>query len=313
MRIETSTLPKIIALVGPTASGKTEWGIKLAKKFDGEVICADSRQIFKHMTVGTAKPQGEWKYTGLRRVYMIDGIPHHLIDFLNPGKVFTAAEFRDRAMKHIKTIVRAGKLPIIVGGTGLYIEALTDNFHIPRIPPNKKLRASFEEKSAPELFSWLQNLDPDMALTIDIHNKRRLIRALEVCILSGKQFSKQKKKGDKIFNILKIGISVPRDELYTRIEKRVDMMIADGLEDEVKYLVKQKYGWSLPSMSGIGYRHFRPLLEGTATLGAVIEQLKRDTRRYAKRQMTWFKRDQEIHWCHTIDEARKEIKNFLAS
>ena len=313
MREEISSLPKIIAVVGPTTSGKTEWGLRIAKKFNGEVICADSRQIYKHMNIGTAKPAGEWKYTGLRRVYMVEGIPHHLIDFLNPGKVFTAAEFRDRAMKHIKKIIRAGKLPIIVGGTGLYIEALTDNFHIPRIPPNKKLRVSFEEKSTEELLAWLQNLDPDMALTIDAQNKRRLIRALEVCILSGKQFSKQKKKGDKLLNILTIGIAVPRDVLYQRIEKRVDTMIAEGLEDEVKYLVKQKYGWNLPSMSGIGYRHFRPLLEGTSTLDNVVEHLKRDTRRYAKRQITWFKRDQEIRWCDTIDEARKEIKDFLVS
>lgn len=311
MRKETSNLPKIVALIGPTTSGKTEWGLKLAKEFGGEIICADSRQIYRHMTVGTAKPRGEWKFVGLRRVYHIDGIPHHLIDFLNPGKIFTAAEFRDRAIKHIKEIVRSGKLPIIVGGTGLYVEALLTNYTIPRVPPNRKLRASFEEKTNEELVAWLGKLDPDAAASIDPHNKRRIIRALEVCILSGGQFSKQKKKGEPIFNALKLGISVPREALYERIEKRIEEMIKDGLVDEVSYLVKQKYGWNLPSMSGIGYRQFKPYFERNMTLDAVIFQLKKDTKKYAKRQITWFKRDREIHWCTRYDEASKKVTVFM--
>ncbi len=311
MRQETSTLPKIIALVGPTTSGKTEWGLRLAKKFNGEIISADSRQIYRYMTIGTAKPRGEWKFVGLRRVYHVDDIPHHMIDFLNPGKSFTAAEFRDRAMKHIKAITREGRIPIIVGGTGLYIEALTSNYSIPRVPPNKKLRAGFEEKSTEELITWLGQFDPDAAATIDPHNKRRIIRALEVCILSGKEFSKQKKKGDQLFNVLKLGICVPREELYNRIEKRIDYMIEHGLEAEVAFLAKHKYGWNLPSMSGIGYRQFKPYFEHAATLSDVRHQLKRDTKKYAKRQLTWFKRDNEIQWCYTFDEARKKVKTFL--
>jgi len=313
MRAETSVLPKVVVLVGPTTSGKTEWGLKLAQKFNGEIICADSRQIYRYMTVGTAKPRGEWRFSGLRRVYYIDNIPHYLIDFLNPGKTFTAAEFRDRAMKHIKAITRAGKLPIIVGGTGLYIEALTNNYSIPRVPPNKKLRAGFEEKTTAELISWLGQFDPDAAASIDPHNKRRIIRALEVCILSGKQFSKQKKKGDPLFNVLKLGISVSREELYARIDTRVDMMITDGLEKEVRYLVKQKYGWNLPSMSGIGYRQFKSYIDHKITLEEAIANLKQDTREYAKRQLTWFKRDHEIQWCTNLGEAEKKISDFLSA
>lgn len=312
MRTETSTLPKVVAIMGPTTSGKTDWGLKLAKDFNGEVICADSRQVYKYMTVGTAKPRGEWKFVGLRRVYHIDGIPHHLIDFLSPGKAFTAAEFRDRALKHIKAITRAGKLPIIVGGTGLYIDALVNNYTIPRIPANKKLREGFEEKTAAELLSWLGKLDPDAAASIDQYNKRRIIRALEVCILSGKQFSKQKKKGDPIFNILKFGIAIPREQLYERIDARVDRMITEGLEKEITYLVKQKYGWNLPSMSGIGYRQFKAYFEGSRTLDQVVSQLKQDTRNYAKRQMTWFKRDRDIIWCKNIQEAETALKSFLS-
>ncbi len=311
MTNETALLPKVVVLVGPTTSGKTDWGLKLAKEFNGEVICADSRQIYRHMTVGTAKPLGEWKFVGLRRVYHIEGIPHHLIDFLNPGKTFTAAEFRDRALKHIKAITRTGKLPIIVGGTGLYIEALTSNYTIPRIPPNKKLRASFEEKSNEELVAWLGTFDPDTAASIDPHNKRRIIRALEVCILSGKQFSKQKKKGEQMFNILKTGIFVSREELYERIDHRVDRMIAEGLEKEVQFLVKQKYSWDLPSMSGIGYRQFKLYFEGKMSLAEVVDHLKRDSRKYAKRQITWFKRDKEIVWCKYFEEAREKIASFV--
>ncbi len=313
MRKETSLLPKVVMIVGPTTSGKTEWGLKIAKKYNGEIISADSRQIYRHMTIGTAKPLGEWRFSGLRRVYYVDDVAHHLVDFLNPGKTFTAAEFRDRAMKHVKAITRAGKLPIIVGGTGLYIETLVHNYSIPRVPPNKKLRAGFEEKSIGELITWLGQLDPDAAATIDPHNKRRIIRALEVCILSGKQFSKQKKKGDPVFNILKLGISVPRDVLYERIDSRIDAMIAGGLEHEVGFLVKQKYGWNLPSMSGIGYRQFRPYLEGRETLAQATAHLKQDTKKYAKRQVTWFKRDQEILWYTSFTEADKKISTFVSS
>ncbi len=312
MRQETSILPKVIILVGPTTSGKTEWGLKLAKKCNGEIISADSRQIYRHMNIGTAKPVGKWEFSGLRRVFFVDGIAHHLVDFLNPGKTFTAAEFRDRAMKHIKEITRAGKVPIVVGGTGLYIETLVSNYSIPRVPPNKKLRAGFEEKTTDELVSWLGQLDPDAAATIDIHNKRRLIRALEVCILSGKQFSKQKKKGDPIFNILKLGISVPRETLYSRIDTRINDMIAAGLEKEVFNLAKQKYGWNLPSMSGIGYRQFKSYFEGNETLDQVIAHLKQDTKKYAKRQITWFKRDQEILWYTSVKDAEKKISTFLS-
>ncbi len=313
MRKETANLPKVIVLVGPTTSGKTDWGVRLAKKFDGEVISADSRQIYKYMDIGTAKPHGEWKYAGLRRVYQVDGVPHHLVDFLNPGKTFTAAEFRDRAIKHIKAITRAGHVPIVVGGTGLYIEALVSNYTIPRIPANKKLRESFEEKTPTELVALLGKLDPDAAASIDPHNKRRLIRALEVCILSGDQFSKQKKKGEPIFNVLKLGITVPREILHERIDRRIDGMIEAGLEREVRFLIKQKYGWTLPSMSGIGYRQFKPYLAGEVVFDRVVAQLKQDTKKYAKRQATWFKRDPDIVWCGDVKTAEKHIAEFLAS
>jgi len=302
---------QMIVLLGPTASGKTSWGLQFAKYLDTEIISADSRQIYKKMTIGTAKASGEWKRKGFKKNYVVEDVVHHMVDFLDPGKTFTVAEFRDQAIKHGRMIAKHGKIPIVAGGTGLYISALVDNFRIPRIEANKKLRHSFGEKTAEELHDWLKKLDKKSAETIDPKNKRRLIRALEVSILSGQPFSEQKEKGDAIFDILQIGIDVSRDVLYTRINERIDQMIADGLIDEVKDLLRQKYSWELPSMSGIGYRQFREYIDGTIGLDEVVERLKRDTRRYAKRQLTWFRRDKRIQWCKTYDEAHALVEKFI--
>ncbi len=302
--------------MGPTASGKTDWSLRLAEKYNGEIISADSRQVYKKMDIGTAKSIGEWRWhagwNGLRRTYYVNDIPHHLIDFLDPGKQFTAAEFRDRAIKYIKLAVKNKNIPIIVGGTGLYITALVDNLYIPRVLPNKKLRKGLEEKSSKELLQLLHNLDPISSERIDPNNKRRLIRALEVCILSGEPFSAQRTRGGSMFQFLQIAPELSRDQLYNRIEERVDIMIEQGLIEEVDALLKQKYSWDLPSMSGVGYRQFREYLEGTKSKEKTIEDLKRDTRRFARRQLTWFKRDKSIHWCKTYEEAEELVKNFLA-
>ena len=296
--------PKLIVLLGPTGAGKTEWSLALAKKFHGEIISADSRQIYKKMSIGTAKPrQGQWVTEGERQVYLVDGIPHHLIDFLDPGRQFTVAQFCDLSLQHINGAINRGHQPLIVGGTGLYIQALIDNYAIPRIPPNKKLRRSLEEKTTAALLQLLEALDPEAGRLIDRNNRRRVIRALEVSILSGEPFSGQQSRGEPLFDTLKIGVDLAREELYHRIHNRVDQMIASGLLAEVQSLVRQKYAWELPSMSGVGYRQFRAYLEGTATLEQVIEHLKRDTRHFARRQMTWFRRDPEIHWCQRYDQA----------
>lgn len=304
-------LPQLIVVLGPTASGKTSWGLELAKKYDGEIISADSRQIYQKMTIGTAKVRGEWRWNGLRRTYFVEDIPHHLIDFLNPGKSFSAAEFRDKALKYAKMAQKSGRLPFVLGGTGLYISSLVDNFVIPRVAANSKLRQGLEEKTNEELVQVLEKLDPEGAMVIDRKNKRRLIRALEVCILSGEPFSGQKKKGVQLFDILQIGIATPQPVLYERIEKRVDEMMSSGLVTEIENLVKQSYGWNLPSMNGIGYRQFKDYFEGKTSLEETIELLKRDTKHYARRQMTWFRRDSRIKWCATLDEADTLIADFL--
>ncbi len=304
-------LQKLIVICGPTASGKTAWSLKLARKYDGEVISADSRQIYKKMDIGTAKDPGEWRLVNMRRTFYIQDVPHHLIDFLDPGKNFTVAEFRDKAVKYAKMAHYKGKIPFIVGGTGLYIHSVVDNLNIPRIPPNKKLRESLEQKTNEELMRWLKELDPVTAETVDANNNRRIVRALEVCILSGQPFSQQQLKGEPIFDVLQIAIDQPREVLYDRINKRVDEQIKNGLLHEIKNLLKQKYSWDLPSMSGIGYRQFKDYFEGNMSLAQATENLKQANRNYAKRQMTWFKRDKRIHWVKTFEEADNLILDFL--
>jgi len=202
-------------------------------------------------------------------------------------------------------------MPIVVGGTGLYVNSLVDNFYIPRVVANGKLRESLENKTHLELMSLLQILDPQSAATIDGKNKRRLIRALEVCIFTGKPFSEQKKKGEPMFQFLQIGIEVPRETLYERIDRRIDAMVETGIVKEVEELVKRKFSWDLPSMSGIGYRQFRPYVEKRIPLDECIQNLKRDTRHYARRQLTWFRRGKDNKWCTSYEEAEKLVEDFL--
>jgi len=308
---ENQKLQKLVVILGPTASGKTNWSLKMSKIFDIEVISADSRQIYKDMNIGTAKENGEWKRNGFRKTFFVDDVAHHNIDFLNPGKKFTVAEFRDRSIKYIKLAHKNNKIPFLVGGTGLYISSVVDNFHIPKIIENKQLRKSFESKSLEELLELLKIIDLKSFEVIDKKNKRRITRALEVAIISGESFITQKRKGEKLFDVFQVGVLWNREELYERINKRIDSMVENGLIDEIKFLLKKGYKWNLNSMNAIGYRQFKDYLEGKDTLENCIEKLKRDTRRYAKRQLTWFNRDKSIKWFENYEDAEKEVKKFL--
>jgi len=260
------------------------------------------------MDIGTAKPVGEWA----GKEYVVEGIPHHLVDIIDPRKEFSLADYKVLATKAIASILGKNKLPIVVGGTGLYIQALIDNLDIPKVQPNKDLRTELENKKLPELVEMLAKMDPDTAEKIDLKNSRRVLRALEVFMSSGESFFKQRTKSKPIYQVLQIGIDLPREELFSRINLRVDQQIGEGLVEETKTLAK-KYKWFLPSMSGIGYKQIGLYLRGEATLSEAIEILKRDTRRYAKRQMTWFKRDKKIIWIKNSDVALAEklIKEFL--
>lgn len=297
------SLPKIIAIIGPTASGKTDLGIFLAKKFNGEVVNFDSRQIYTKMNIGTAKPVGEWCEVDGRKVYIVEDVAHHLMDFVDPGTDYSLANFKADAFRVIDDILSRGKLPILVGGTGLYFWGVIDNLDLTKTEPDKELRIELESKTPAELVEMLKEKDPESAALIDLKNPRRVLRALEVVLSTGESFVSRQGKSDPRYDVLQIGLLWPREELNTRIDQRVEQQIRDGLVEETQKLAGE-YFWKLPSMSGIGYRQIGYFLRCEMTLPEAIEVLKRDTRRYAKRQMTWFKRDQRIVWLNGPDKSR---------
>ncbi len=317
-----STLKPLIVILGPTASGKSELAIELAHKFKGEIISADSRQIYREMDIGTGKfprtesldlkyPVSQGAKKTASKPLLIGGIQHYFIDIANPDQEFTLAQFKKAAIKKIIDVQTRGKIPFLVGGTGLYISSVVDNLEIPPAAPNAKLREKLEKMTASEMAANIEKLDPATFEIIDKKNRRRLIRALEVIISTGKTFSSQKNKGPTLFNTLEIGIDTERKELYRKIEDRIDKMIKLGLETETRNLLDKGYSRRLPSMSGIGYKQMIMYLNEEITFAEAIRLIKRDSRRYARRQMTWFRRDKNIHWIKTDKEAKSLIKNFL--
>ena len=296
--------PKLIVIVGPTACGKTSLSLKLAKKYNGEIISADSRTICQDMDIGTAKPSQN----------QCQEIPHHMIDIIKPDEEFTVAQFKNLATKTIKDVHQRNKLPFLVGGTGLYISSIVDNLDIPPVPPDKKLRQKLEKMiikhGSDYLWKKLIKLDPDAASFVQKQNPRRIIRALEVCLKTKKPFSKLRKKGESLFNTLQIGIKLPKEKLYQRINQRTDEMIEKGLVQEVRKLIK-KYSPTLPSLTTIGYQEIVSLLQDEITLEQTIDLIKKNTRHYARRQITWFKKDKRIKWIENIEEAEKLVKDFL--
>lgn len=317
----------LIVILGPTASGKSELALKLAKKFNGEIVSADSRQIYQEMNIATAKPYAKYQISNTKNqkykpknqksriLYpksgiLISGIAHHLLDIIKPDKNFSVAGYKKLAIKIIRDIHSRSKIPILVGGTGLYISSVVDNIEIPRVMPNLKLRGKLEKTSSALLLKQLKKLDPQTFKTIDKKNIRRIIRALEVTISTGKPFSTQKIKGAPLFDVLEIDIDIPREKLYKKIDQRVEKMFKAGLIKETKRLAK-KYSWRLPSMSGIGYKETGMYLRGEISLERAKELIKFATHSYARRQMTWFRRNKNINWVKTPNQTQKLIKKFL--
>lgn len=305
-------LPKVIFVIGPTASGKTSLGISLAKKYNGEIINADSRQVYKEMDIATDKPM-RGKDGTKKSEYIVEGVIHHLLDIVKPNKEFTLANFKEDAVRIINDMTKRGKLPIVVGGTGLYVWSLVDNLELPKVAPNPKLRKSFDKKSLPQLTKLLKQIDPVAFEKIDLKNKRRVLRSLEVAITTGKSIVELGSQSEPMYDCLQIGLHWTKEELYERINERVDNQIKRGLLEEVKKL-SAKYPWHLPSMSSIGYKQMGYYLRGEKTLEEAVELLKKDTRHYAKRQLTWFKRDERIYWIakNSLDATYELVDNFLA-
>ena len=293
------SLPKIIVILGPTASGKSSLAIKLAKKIHGEIVNADSRQVYKKMDIGTGKTDSLGSF-----------IPHHLLDVVWPDKPFSLAQYQRLAILAIDDILRRKKVPIICGGTGLYIRAIVDNLNIPKVKPNTVLRQKLEKQIAARLFFQLKKLDPKTAKIIDRHNKRRLIRALEVVLTKQTSFAELQKTKKPRYEVLQIGIKTDRQILRQRIEKRFNQMIKGGLIKETKKLLK-KYPANLPSMSGIGYLEISRYLAGETSLDEATQKAVVRTYQYSKRQMTWFKKDERIKWIDSPREAIKYSASFL--
>lgn len=300
-----TVLPKVIVIVGPTASGKTSLGIKLAKKFNGEIISADSRQIYRGFDIGTAKPSEAERRS----------VPHHLIDIKDPNQPYTVAQYKRDCLKAIKDITTRGKQPIIVGGTGLYIKAVVTNLTIPRVKANPLLRKTLEQKLQARglnfLYQELVKLDPEAAYIVDPKNPRRVIRALEIAMSIKKPFSETRRQGKPLFDFLQIGIRWPNEKLKERINRRIDMMIKEGLIEEVKDLIR-KYSPGINAFEAIGYREIIEHLQGKISLEAAIELMKKNACQFAKRQATWFRKDKSIHWITTLAQAETLTKNFLS-
>ena len=299
-----STSSKIIVILGPTASGKSELAVKIAKRFNGEIISADSRQVYKELNIGSGKITKK----------EMRGILHHLLDIVSPKKIFTVTQYQKLAKKALKDIIKRGKIPIICGGTGLYIDSLIYGQKFPEVPPQPKLRTRLEKKTTEELFEQLKKIDPKRAKNIDRYNRRRLIRAIEIILITKKPVpSKNTIAYDSApYDILKIGINVPKEKLKARINQRVDKMIKLGLIHETKQLLK-KYPAELPVFDAIGYREIIDYLKGKATLSEATTLIKKNTWQYAKRQITWFKRDKNIYWITEDKEATNLVKDFIGN
>lgn len=304
------TIP-VIALIGPTASGKTEAGIRVAQALNGEVLCVDSRTVYRGMDIGTAKVHGEKAFGALGEPWpiMVDGIPHWGVDMVDPGEDFTAADFVAYAKTKIADIHRRGKTPVLVGGTGLYFRALLDGLTLTDVEPDPALRAELEAKPTELLVEMLGDRDPDAAATIDVNNRRRVVRALEIVMTTGQTLKAQQKTVATPYVVRWIGMDVDRDVLYDRINYRVDAMIAEGLIDEVRELLA-KYGADSQAMSGIGYRQLADFFAGKISLRAAVDCIKSDTRHYAKRQLTWFKADSRVRWVKSVAEAIEAARTY---
>ncbi|MEK7634963.1 MAG: tRNA (adenosine(37)-N6)-dimethylallyltransferase MiaA [Patescibacteria group bacterium] len=298
-----SEKPKIIVVLGPTASGKSDIAVKLAKKINGEVISADSRQVYKGLNIGTGK---------ITKKEML-GVKHYLLDVVSPKKRFSASDFKKLAETEIQKILNDKKVPVICGGTGFYIDAVLGDKQIPEVPPNLKLREKLEKKTTEELFKILRDLDPDRAKNIDAKNPRRLVRAIEICEAIGKvpsHFAKASR--DKTYNVLKIGIKTENEELKEKINKRIKKWFKQGLLKEVQNLHKKGLSWKRMAEIGLEYKIVSLFLQNKISKIEMLQRMQTETLQYAKRQNTWFKRDKKINWFNPkeITKIKKITEKF---
>ncbi len=298
--------PKLIVILGPTASGKSALGIALAQHFHGEIVSADSRQVYRGLDIGSAKVTPEEQAM----------VPHHLLDIVDPREVYTVAQFQQQANAAIADILARGHQPLLVGGSPHYIQSVVDNLAIPAIPPQPALRAALEARPLPMLLAQLEELDPQSAATIERDNPRRVIRALEVCLVSGRPFSEQRRVAAPLYESLMLGIAWPRAVLYARIDARVDERMRQGMVQEVQRLLDQGVSSERLEALGLEYRFINRWLQGEyASESAMVERLKYAIHDFTRRQLTWFRKEARINWLEGDDVAgaKKLVEQFLAT
>lgn len=304
---------KLIIIMGPTAVGKTNLSIEIAKKVNGEIISADSMQIYKYMDIGTAKVKDN---------EMFD-IPHHMLDIIYPDETFSVSDYQERAKDLIRKINEKGKIPIVVGGTGLYINSLVYDLNFGIVPPNQDFRDEMEalaNKHGNEyIYSRLLEIDPMASKGISVNDRKRIIRALEICTSTKKtlsEYNEDFRKEVDDYDLFMFCLNMDREKLYSRINYRVDLMLEEGLLDEVKSILSKGYKKELVSLQGIGYKELIMYLEGDLTLNEAIDLIKQKSRNYAKRQLTWFRRDKRINWIdvdsyESLTEIKADILNII--
>jgi tRNA dimethylallyltransferase len=298
----------LLAIVGPTATGKTEVGILVAEALSGEIVSADSMQCYRGLDIGTAKPTGEQRAR----------VRHHLVDIIDPDTPFSVAGYQERARAAIEGIHQRGRLPILVGGSGLYVRAAIDGLGFPMAPPDPELRrrlaAEAREHGLAVLCARLAAADPKAAARIHANDEKRIIRALEVLEQTGVPISRLQeldRQQQARYNTRQFGLTLPREEMYRRIETRVDEMIRGGLVEEVKRLLDRGYDERLVPMKGLGYAQIIPLVRGECSRDEAVGRLKRDTRRFAKRQLTWFRADSRIEWIDVADVDAQHVADII--
>jgi tRNA dimethylallyltransferase len=298
----------LVLIVGPTAVGKTRFAITLAQEINGEIISADSRSFYRGMDIGTAKPTKEEQAR----------VPHHLVNIAEPDETISLNLFLKLVHSTIKGVHSRGKIPILVGGTGQYMRSILDGWQIPEGEPDKTLRLVLESLGKAEgesrFHEQLAVLDKDAALTIDPKNQRRVVRAMEVIFTTGRKFSEQKTRTGSTYSNLVIGLTLPRDVLYARVDARIEQMVKAGLESETRSLVEKGYNWDLPSMSAIGYKEMGMMIRGEITEKEAIALMKKRTRIFIRRQAAWFKPDDiGIHWFDADREILQSVENLLSN
>ncbi len=297
----------LVAIVGPTGIGKSQLALHLARKFGGEIVSADSRQVYRHMDIGTAKPDPQEQAQ----------VRHHLIGIVNPDEDFSLAQYQKLGLSAIRDIQQRAKLPILVGGSGLYVRAVLEGWQLPAAKPDPGLRRQLEKRAADDggenLYQELMKIDLAAARKIDPRNVRRVIRALEVHCQTKKTFSRLQGKRAPAFRTLIIGLTAERKELYRRIDRRVDEMVKRGLVAEVENLVNMGYDFNLPAMSSIGYKQIAMFLKGEISLEMAAQQIKYETHRFVRHQYAWFRLDDErIHWFDVAQVPEAEIETLVS-